>query len=202
MAYCPAGSGQGNIVGKATMDLISEVRRVLEKNNYSVVRSGEPDNMVHFEDGNLMGFVWAAPTVEELLREWEDRQDLFLKLNSEPLRASELKAWNLYAVFLTTDKPSENERVALVQIEEDFRAARKIARAGLSTPGDVLNALLPFVPIQAMVSVGREDELGRLRQKVKSLPRAVVDTLLGGQEYSEKGVDALLKAYAGKPNKD
>lgn len=82
------------------MDLISEVRRVLvlEKNGYSVVRAREPENTVHFEDGNLMGFVWAAPTVEQLLREWEDRQDSFLRLNSKGLRRSELKAWNLYAV--------------------------------------------------------------------------------------------------------
>jgi len=202
MAYCPAGSGQGNIVGKATMDLISEVRRVLEKNNYSVVRAGEPDNMVHFEDGNLMGFVWAAPTVDRLLREWEDRQDSFLKLNSEPLRGSELKTWNLYAVFLTTDEPNESERVALAQIEEDFRAARKIARGGLSTPGDVLNGLLPLIPIQTTVSVERENEVDKLRQRVKSLPQSVVETLLGGEEYSEKGVDVLLKAYGDKRNKD
>jgi len=32
------------------MDLISEVRRILEKNHYSVVRAGESDDVVHFED--------------------------------------------------------------------------------------------------------------------------------------------------------
>jgi len=149
-----------------------------------------------------MGFVWAAPTVDKLLREWEDRQDSFLKLNSEALRGSELKTWNLYAVCLTTDEPNESERVALAQIEEDFRAARKVARGGLSTPGDVLNALLPLIPIQTTVSVERENEVHKLRQRVKSLPQSVVETLLGGQEYSEKGVDALLKAYADKRNKD
>jgi hypothetical protein len=184
------------------MNLISEVRRILEKNNYSVARAGERDDIVHFEDGNVMGFVWAATTVNKLLTEWEDRQDSFLKLNSEALRRSDLKAWNLYAVLLTTDQPNEEERVALAEIEENFRAARKIARGGLSTSGDVLNALLPVTPIQTTVSVEREDELARLRQRVKSLPSPVAEILLKAEEYSQKGVDGILRAYADKRNKD
>jgi hypothetical protein len=184
------------------MDLISEVRGVLEKNKYSVVRASKPEDTLHFEDANLMGFAWVAPTVECLLREWEARQDSFLKLNSERLRVSAVKAWNLYAVLLTADDPNEDERVALVEIKEDFRAARKIARGGLRVPGDLLNALLPFIPIQTTVSVERQNELSKLSQRVKSLPRSVVETLTGGQKFSEKGVEALLKAYVDKWNKD
>lgn len=183
------------------MDLITEVRRALERNHYSVVPSRAADNTIHFEDGNLMGFVWAAPTARELRKEWEVRQDSFLKANSQVLRKSEMKAWNLYAVLLTSDEPNEDDKLAFLEIEEDFRAARKIARGGLSTSKDVFDALLPLIPIQTMVSVEREDELATLRGRVKSVPGRAVEILLD-EGYSQKGADGILRAYANKKNKD
>lgn len=184
------------------VDLITEVRRVLEKTNYSVLRTRNADDTVYFEDGNLMGFVWAAPTVHDICKEWEARQDSFLKSNSQILRKSDLKAWNLYAVFLAMDEPSGEDRPTLVAIEEDFRAARKIARGGISTSKDVLNALLPLLPIQAMVSVSREDTLVRLKERVTSVPPSAVEIVLGTEGYSRKRADDILRAYADKRNRD
>jgi hypothetical protein len=184
------------------MDLIAEARSVLERNNYSVIRSRESDATIYFEDGNLMGFIWAAPTVGDICREWETRQDSFLKANSQFLRKSDLKAWNLYAVFLAMDEPIGEDRSNLVGIEEDFRAARKIARGGISTSKDVLVALLPLVPIQAVVSVNPEDALVRLKERVTSVPSSAVEIVLGDEGYSPKGADDILRAYADKRNRD
>jgi hypothetical protein len=202
VAHHGKGSRKRNFIKRVTMDLIAEARRVLEKNNYTVARARATENIIHFEDGNLMGFVWAAPTVSKLLKEWQAHQDSFLKLNSDALARSELKAWNLYSVLLTAGEPRDDERPALVQIEEDFRASRKIARCGISTSEDVLNALLPFVPIQRIVPVQHYSEFEELRQRVKSVPTPAVEILLEPKGYSQRGTELILKAYANKRNKD
>lgn len=192
----------GNSIGGAALDLIAEAKRVLERNKYSVLWTRDAENTVYFEDENLMGFIWAAPTVSDICREWEARQDSFLRANSPFLRKSDLKAWNLYAVLLAMDEPTNDQKLALVGIEEDFRAARKIARGGISTSRDVVNALLPLIPVQAAVSISREDELARLRERVTSVPRPVVHVLLRGKGYEQGGADGILRVYADKRDRD
>lgn len=174
----------------------------MEQNNYSVIQTGITDNTIYFEDGNLMGFVWAAPAVQDLCKEWEARQDAFLKSNSHLFRKSDRKSWNLYAVYLAMDEPTEDEKSILLEIEEDFRAARKIARGRIATSKGVRNALLPLVPIQTTVSISREDELVRLKERLSSLPGSAVEILLGGETYSRRGADDILRAYADKRNRD
>lgn len=175
------------------MNVLHEARTVLEKQGFGVTPSDSIDEIL-FEDNSLLGFVWAAQTVKTLLRDWQSRQDNFLRRSSRSLGASGLKAWNLYAVLLTQDIASGDQRPQLLLVEEDFRGARKIARSDLLMPEHVLRALYPFVPIQHVATVQREDLLKRFADQVSGLPKRAVDTILKA-DPSRDNVQILLEAH-------
>src|SRR5882762_10019050 len=133
------------------MNVLQEVRRTLQLNGYRVAYTREADDQIQFEDDSLMGFVWEAPTVAAIVVDWRQRQDDFLRRNANKLRSAEFKSWNIYSVFLTGESGSSIENTGLKEIEEDFRATRKIARGGIETTSQLLNALYPFIPIQHLV---------------------------------------------------
>jgi hypothetical protein len=104
--------------------------------------------MLLFEDHNVLGFVTEHPSVGKLLASWEAQQEIFLRKHAGRLRADPVKAWNLYCIYLSAEAPSPDEAHRLAEVEEDFRACRKIARAAVCTRTDVQRALLPLLPIQ------------------------------------------------------
>src|SRR5690348_10884318 len=120
------------------MRILEEARSVLEK--YSYLLSSMNSDMLEFEDETLMGFICELP-LPDILQTWARRQDDFLKKNATALRNSALKSWNLYSIFLSSDKPDTANQRQLTNIQEDFRASRKIVQAGVETTNDVLRAL-------------------------------------------------------------
>ena len=108
------------------MDLAQEARALLESAHYRG-SAAEERNMFYFEDESLFGFVWVADTVQELINEWQERQDDFLVRQADQLRESGQKSWNAYCVCLTAASADSDNRRELLVVEEDFRGARKIA---------------------------------------------------------------------------
>ncbi|SRR5712691_246115 len=179
------------------MKLLEEARRVLERYEYFV--SVTSDEMLQFEDETLMGFICEAP-LSSILAFWSDRQDQFLKTNASRLRRSALKSWNLYAVFLCSDVPSEAERKQQARIEEDFRATRKIVQTGITTVGDVVRALYTFIPIQNVVSLDAANSILTLRQRLAGLPIQAVEALLNEQSSEDSLLKNFLDAHDIKRN--
>jgi hypothetical protein len=159
------------------MNVLQEVRRTLQLNGYRVVAARDAVDQIQFEDDSLMGFVWEAPTAAAIVTNWRQKQDDFLRRNSNKLRSSEFKSWNIYGVFLTGESASGVESAELKEVEEDFRATRKIARGGIETNSQLLNALYPFVPIQHLVPFDAENPSERLKEKLDKLPRNAVQVL-------------------------
>jgi hypothetical protein len=174
------------------MNLLEEARKLLEENAYEVGSSGS--DQIQFEDASLMGFLWAATSAEALLSQWQGRQDSFLRKNAPMLRKSEYKTWNIYAVFLTDATGEPSQLIQIKQIEEDFRGARKIARANITITSQLVNALYPFLPIQNIVPFEPQDALQRVRDRLSELPSSAVDALLNS-ETPENAVRAFLEAY-------
>ena len=164
------------------LDLLQEVQVTLRRSGYSA-NPFSADEMV-FEDRDLFGFVWVAPTVDGLTKGWEVRHDNFISRRAGSLRKAADKAWNLYAIFLTQDKPTELERAALSRIEEDFRASRKIASGDLNTPEHVIRALYPLSPIRNVVSLEAEATSERFSARLSNIPRKALDLLLREQDLT------------------
>lgn len=171
------------------MRLLEEARTILDKYRYSMSSLGE--DTLQFEDDTLLGFICELP-LHTILESWERRQDDFLARNARVLRNSALKAWNLYSVFLSPDVPSKTDQKGLVNIEEDFRASRKVVHAGILTVTDVRRALYPFIPIQNIASLEESDSLQKLRRRLSELPRVAVDVLLDERLSDE---ESILKRF-------
>ena len=120
-------------------------------------------------------------------------EDSFLRRHASELRRDRRKAWNVYSLLLTPDRASSDQKGLLVEIEEDFRATRKIARAGIATDRDVLNALGVLLPIRHRVSLNGEDALSRVADRLSALPSAAVETLLA-RGSGEEIADTLVRA--------
>lgn len=129
------------------MKLLDRVRSILEQGGYSSTTVGLPAGQVAFEDENVYGFVVGLSTTQEIVTGWEELQDGFVKRHSASLNAVPAKAWNLYAVFLTEDDCTEEQARALVAVEEDFRGARKIAKAKVRSH-NLEHALAPLLPVR------------------------------------------------------
>jgi hypothetical protein len=167
------------------MKIVEEARNLLEKYHYMASPLGE--DMLQFEDETLLGFICELPLMT-ILESWTSRQDEFLRKNAVVLRHSALKAWNLYSVFLSSEIPNENDRRALVTIEEDFRASRKVVHTAMQTVGDVTRALYPFIPIQNIASLEESDSLRKLQGRLSELPSAAVDALLNERVSDERSI--------------
>ncbi len=180
------------------MRIVEEARNILEKYSYTV--SSLREDMLQFEDETLLGFICELP-VRTILESWAGIQDEFLRRNASVLRNSALKAWNLYSVFLSSELPDENDRRALVTIEEDFRASRKVVHTAIQTVTDVTRALYPFIPIQNIASLEESDSLRKLRGRLSELPRAAVEALLDERDSDDQSIlTRFQEAYEIKAN--
>jgi ABC-three component (ABC-3C) system Middle Component 1 len=180
------------------MDLALEARKILETTNYSI-KVSQTDQLFYFEDLSLFGFVWVAESLEEMLQDWKRKQDEFLREQDKTLRKSRDKSWNVYSVFLTSDDASKEENNQLIKIEEDFQGTRKLARAGLHSPSQVISALFPLIPIQKLVSLSEEDALFRLRSKLNFLPDEFLNAIVGSASVNDLK-DILLRDHEDQSN--
>jgi hypothetical protein len=174
------------------MDLLAETRSVLEKADYSVYKPSIRDSILYFEDRTVLGFVWVASSSRQLFQGWQTEQDSFLKSSAKRIAAAPSKAWNIYSVFLTDDNADSETQQKISAIQEDFRSTRKIAQSGLVIPQDVVNALLPLLPIQNVIT-----ERGLSREMMRSkLAEAVGGQTITGLERIAAAGDRKVREMA------
>ena len=135
-----------------------------------------------FEDDSLVGIVAAFPSAADLLREWSALQDTFLGSEASALRTVPEKAWNVYCVLLTPERPHDGLRDQLARIEEDLVGTRKLVGTGLADEDDIRRALAPLLPVRP-VALPLEDLSERIRTAL-GLSEATGAALLSGDSDS------------------
>jgi hypothetical protein len=162
------------------MNLIDVSREILGGCGYQTHAPKPVDNVFHFEDDTLLGFVAVHPDVPALLARWREQQDIFVKTQARLLRDAPVKAWNVYSVFLTSAVGSPGLRDRMIAIEEDFSGTRKLLRQALVTRDDVVRALYPLIPVQNVVVLSEADAVDRLRTQLELPPRTLDELLESG----------------------
>ena len=158
------------------MNIIYEAQALLEQAGY-FVELAVPDEVLHFEDESLYGFVRVFGSAAALVSEWAQHQDSFLEFHAAHIRAAPEKAWNAYSVLLTSAEALESNRANLLQIEEDFRGSRKIAKAHVASVDDLRTAMQPLLPIESKVAL-RGPSGPNLSERLTSLSADETESLM------------------------
>jgi hypothetical protein len=161
------------------MEIIDTARGILESAGYETGMSISVADGFVFEDANVYGFLATLPA-DAILNGWEERQDSFVRQQAAVLSRVPSKAWNVYAVFLTSDNCTAQLKQAFASIEEDFRSARKIVRCGVRTRDALQRALAPLLPLQYAQPIAAVD----IRSRVTNDPAISQDL----REMIERGV--------------
>lgn len=161
------------------MNLCYEAEQILRHEGY-YTRVTQPDEAFDFEDETLFGFVKIYSEAAVIPADWEKQQDSFLAKNARRIRANLPKSWNAYSVFLSPGTSSLEIRIALSQIEDDFRGTRKIARSTVTTSEDLQRALYPLISLVNRVKLARTGG-PNVRERLTSLRPTEVDLLLQGK---------------------
>lgn len=156
------------------MDPLTTAQTKLSKVSYDTWQEPDETDRVYFEDRSVFGMVTTYASVRHLIDEHQDRQDQFLQANENSLRSAgnQEKVWNAYTVHLTVGDYSEDNRERaeqenkLFRIEENFRGTRKIARANVTDDEDIVEALLPLLPIQRKPKLAAEDYRKQLENEL------------------------------------
>ena len=135
---------------------------LLEKAGYNIHFDTKENQMI-FEDPNVYGFIALFDDVPSILRSWRTAQDKFVRANTPALSRVPSKAWNIYAIFIARDECSPEDISEFLDIEEDLRGARKIARAGVRTESSLNDALAPIFPLRLSLAIDNTTAQDRLR---------------------------------------
>ncbi|MGD0792472.1 MAG: hypothetical protein ABR920_11945 [Terriglobales bacterium] len=171
------------------MNIAEEARRVLERAGYRIF--SEDSNTLQLEDDTLIGFVTVCQSGEEIVNVWRERQATFLRKHAVSLRASGMKSWNVYSVFLSASSAYSQTKHQLLNIEEDFQSTRKIAQSNLLSSADVVRALLPLIPIQSLMLLRHDEPISRLRARIGD---KIITTL-----QNVKSADELTSLFLNMP---
>lgn len=173
------------------MDIATQSEIVLREAGYETwTWTGASLPVTCFENPTVMGFLHVFDTAETLLRQWEEAQSRVLARHVAALRAAGAKAWNVYSIFLTSERAPALRR-DIERLEEDFSLTRKIARTGIQIADDVEHALLPLVPIKARPLLEHADVEDRVRARAKDVSPLALQGFLG--EASPEEVADMLR---------
>ncbi len=159
------------------MNLKDELRSVLEASGYRTAVVSTTTDTIHFEDHAIAGAIFLYSSVEMLLENWEKLQDRFLGTNSSAIRSDPIKAWNIYTVHVTPAIGNSGQMSEAFNIEQNFRGTRKIVRTGVVTRPDIIDAVLPLLPLQHRTVISTQDFMARYKERLsltsESLSRIV-----------------------------
>jgi hypothetical protein len=175
------------------IDLLTTTQTVLGEAGFEtwLVR-GTFGTIVCFEDISVMGFVGIFSTTDALLQDWKRFESEMLDRYAAPIRGSGEKAWNVYTVLLTTDAPSPESKRSVRWIEEDLSRTRKLAGCDLQTRNDVLEALLPLVPVQQQAAIQADDANERLMKRIRAVAPSVENIALNDDVAVQDVVNVLM----------
>lgn len=161
------------------MDVVVSSEQVLGEVGFATRQVQIRDRQVLlFEDGTVLGFLFAYPNPAELIGGWEKDTEAAVSSQQLGLRRGGQKAWNTYVVLLASNAADFSESIRIGAIEEDLVGTRKIAFAGIKDLSDVRAALLPLMPVQSAPKLEAADIVGEIRQRTTRLPRRAVDAFL------------------------
>jgi hypothetical protein len=167
------------------MDIGTQAEVYLREAGYDTwTWSGTSPAVICFENSTLVGFLHVFTTAADLMAKWEEAQLRVLSRYSAALRAGGAKAWNVYSVFLTSEKAPKFKR-PVERLEEDFTLTRKIARTEIQTVEDISHVLMPLVPIKAQPLLENANVADRLRSRAKDVPAAALTAFLGSPTPDE-----------------
>jgi hypothetical protein len=167
------------------MDIGTQAEIYLREAGYDTwAWSGASPPVTCFEDSTLVGFLHVFATAADLLAQWEEAQRRVLSRHAAPLRTAGAKAWNVYSVFLTSEKSPDLQR-RVERLEEDFTLTRKIARTEIQTVEDLAHALMPLAPIKAQPLLENAGVADRLRSRAKDVPEPALVAFLGSPTPEE-----------------
>jgi len=153
-------------------ELRSSVQVILQDAGYETwLTSLNGETVIVFEDDAVMGFVCMFDDVASMLRRWRDMETALLAAHAPALQRGGEKTWNVYCAFLCSVVPDRTQIREVRSIEEDLEQTRKIAAAGLTNREQVVNALLPLLPIQYQPELDSEqfDVTQRLKRRISDI---------------------------------
>lgn len=141
--------------------------------------SGASPPVICFENPTIVGFLHQFESAALLIEGWEASQAKALARHAAALRAAGIKAWNVYSIFLTSERVERAHRRAIERLEEDFSLTRKIARTGIQLVEDLEHALMPLAPIIARPSLEQARVEDRLRLRSGDISEKALEAFLG-----------------------
>jgi hypothetical protein len=178
------------------VNLRSQVQIVLQEAEYQTWLSTVNEyTTIGFEDSSVMGFVCVFENAETLLQHWRDVETTWLTIHSSSLQRAGDKTWNVYSVFVSTEKTNEALGRQIKWIEEDLERTRKIAGCGVTDKETLVTALLPLLPLQFQPALDSEDFdlTQRLRKRIIDIAPSVEAVALD-DKVSPSEVVRLLEA--------
>ncbi|MER8755177.1 hypothetical protein NKH69_05790 [Mesorhizobium sp. M0976] len=173
-------------------DVLSMVQVVMQNAGYRtwiVLNTQIP--MVGFEDEATMGFVCTFESPKSLIGRWRETEAALLARHATQFRSAGDKAWNVYTVFLTEGRASEEEKREVRWIEEDLERTRKLTATGIQLRDDVTNAMLPLLPILSKPLLAPEDARDRLLRRIVVIAPQVQETVLDDSVSAAEIADRL-----------
>lgn len=165
-------------------DVKSQVQIILQEAEYQTwLASIDGFDSIGFEDDTVMGFACIFDDVGTLLQHWRRIETMFLTRHATSLQTAQEKSWNLYSVFLCSEKANEVESREVRRIEENLERTRKIAASGLTDRVDLVMAMLPVLPLQYQPVLDTEDFdlTQRLRRRIADIAPAAATAALDSE---------------------
>ena len=171
-----------NNAGRLVAEVLSESG--FEHRSTDIALDGEDPqaSSLVFENSTVIGFVLTYETIGQLINRWKSDGDRIALKHRKELQAARQKAWNVYLVLLSEAEADFNEALVLGQIEEDLKAMRKIARAGVNSIEDVRNALLPLLPFRAAPVLSPIDLPSEIRARASDVDADVLTAFLSNTD--------------------
>lgn len=154
--------------------------QVLEEANFATATANS--RSIVFEDDTVFGFVSIYDEVQALVTNWQSDLDILVEDFQFKLRRSGDKAWNAYAILISTAEATHSESVVLSAIEENLIGVRKIARSGMRDVTDVRSVLLPLLPLQSAPKLDAVDMDAEIRLRTTELAGRAVEAFLSNVE--------------------
>lgn len=177
------------------IDVFAECERILREASIQVSKlSVGHVEALGFEGTTVLGFLLLYPDTKNLLDRWHDDLATLIRENQFALRRARTKAWNTYAVLLSTAASTVSERALLSAIEEDLVGTRKIARAGITDSQSVRQAVLPLMPLQNAPRLEAVDMIAEIRMRTTELPSSVIEAF-----FSKASDEDVLQILENEP---
>lgn len=160
-------------------EIFEIIGSVLEDANYAHFIVDDPTiACIGFENDLNLGFVYCFQSTEYLLENSESHCKEILGRFHFQLRSAGEKSWNIYSVFLSVGRSTEQQNNLMRRIEEDLSGTRKIMRAVVPDIEGVKSALLPLLSIQNPPTLGPVDMINEIRDRASTLPTNAVEAFL------------------------